>query len=466
MMSAQVIPTGSGCLPSLSFARLVNVTRFCISDIDPNTSECHLWFVSQVLAACLYPDLLKDDSLPVDVRQRARTLLDVCEGGSVGSYSLTYSGIPLIQKTIAEFITRRDGGVESKPENIIFSSGLERALSLVLHLLSGGEGQTRTGVLTPVPCPHTLPMQLDEAHLEQVSYQLLEEQGWALDLAELHRALRTTRGRCETRAIYISNPGNPTGHVQDRKTIEEVIRFAASESLVLLVEEVFQDSVLGQEKRFVSYRKVLLEMGEPYSKRVELVSLHSLCTAGMGECGLRGGYMEVINMDPAVREFINILPCSGSPPILPQLALGVMASPPSPGDSSYETFMQEVLHVERTLSHNARRACEFLNGLPRMSCVPAEAGIFLYPRLDLPLGITEQAQMLGVEPDVLFCQRFLEEEGVCVGPGCENGQDDDNFHIRSAKPTALICVLAPPAALEEVLTRLRSFHLRLLSSCC
>lgn len=31
-----------------------------------------------------------------------------------------------------------------------------------------------------------------------------------------------------------------TGHVQDRKSIEEVIRFAAAEKLVLLVDEVIR----------------------------------------------------------------------------------------------------------------------------------------------------------------------------------------------------------------------------------
>lgn len=38
----------------------------------------------QVLAACLYPELVNSDSLPVDVRQRALRTLGECIGGSVG----------------------------------------------------------------------------------------------------------------------------------------------------------------------------------------------------------------------------------------------------------------------------------------------------------------------------------------------------------------------------------------------
>lgn len=82
---------------------------------------------------------------------------------------------------------------------------------MVVKLLAGVEGEIQTGVLTPTPGPHTLPKLLDECSVTMVPYQLMEDQGWALDLDELHRALTVTRGHCNPRAIYISNPGNPTG---------------------------------------------------------------------------------------------------------------------------------------------------------------------------------------------------------------------------------------------------------------
>ncbi|XP_042339816.1 alanine aminotransferase 2-like [Plectropomus leopardus] len=412
-------------------------------------------FVRQVLAACIYSKLLEEKSLPLDVRQRAHMLLGACNGGSLGSYSPTSHGIPLVKKSVAEFIMRRDNGVISSPEDIILSSGSQKCLSLVLHLMASGKGETQTGVLVPMPCPHTLPPLLEMSGVTPVLYQLVEDQGWAVDLDELHRALKTAREHCEPRAIYISNPGNPTGHVQDRKTIEEVIRFAATEGLMLLAEEVYQDSVYGPEKEFISYKRVLFQMEQEYSETVELISFHSISSACMGECGLRGGYMEVINMDPAVNTFLRNMQATCSSSTLPQLALEVMVNPPTPEDPSNQTFSQEILHYQTTLSQNAQRACEFLNNLPGMNCQSATGGVFLYPRLHLPPQFIEEAEMLGVEADVLYCQRLLEEEGVCLGAGCENGQNDQNYHIR-------LCVLAPPATLEEVLARLRSFHLHLL----
>lgn len=32
--------------------------------------------------------------------------------------------------------------------------------------------------------------------------------------------------------------------------------------------------------------------------------------------------------------------------------------------------------------------------------------------------------------DVLYCRRFLEQEGVCLGAGRENGQEDEKCYSR------------------------------------
>ncbi|KAM9832127.1 alanine aminotransferase 2-like [Neosynchiropus ocellatus] len=409
--------------------------------------------VRQVLAVCLHPELLQDQSLPQDVRQRAQKLLAVCGGGSVGAYSQTSRGILLVHRSIAEFITRRDGGALCNPDDIIFCCGAQRALMLFAHLMASGEGKTRAGMLTPSPCPHTLPMLLDECGVVMEPYHLKEDNNWAIDLEELHRALKDARGRCEPRAIYISNPGNPTGHVQDRETIQHVIRFAAAERLIILAEEVYQDSVYGEDREFLSYRRVLLEMGAGYADSVEMVSFHSLSGACMLECGLRGAYMETINLDPSVNTFLQNMQATSSPPVLPQLAINVMVTPPTLGEPSYENYRREIEGTLTTLAENSRRACELINNIPGISCQSAEGGIFLFPRVQLPVSWIDQAEICGVQPDELYCQRLLEEEGVCLGAGSENNR---GFHLR-------ICILVPPPLLDEVLLRLQSFHLRILN---
>lgn len=57
-------------------------------------------------------------------------------------------------------------------------------------------------------------------------------------------------------------------------------------------------------------------------------------------CGVRGAYMEVINMDPGVKKYLLGLQAPSSPPVLPQLTMEVMVNPPAPGDPSYEKYKQ------------------------------------------------------------------------------------------------------------------------------
>lgn len=53
--------------------------------LTKNLSYCTVCLhILQVLAACLYPELVNSDKLPVDVRQRAQRLLGECVGRSIG----------------------------------------------------------------------------------------------------------------------------------------------------------------------------------------------------------------------------------------------------------------------------------------------------------------------------------------------------------------------------------------------
>ena len=43
-------------------------------------------------------------------------------------------------------------------------------------------------------------------------------------------------------------------------------------------------------------------MGEPYSSNLELISMNSVSKGMLGECGLRGGYMEAHNISNLAEE--------------------------------------------------------------------------------------------------------------------------------------------------------------------
>ena len=65
--------------------------------------------------------------------------------------------------------------------------------------------------MIPVPQYPLYSATLAEYGAFQIEYYLDEENNWALDIAELERALSSVQDRCVPRGIVIINPGNPTG---------------------------------------------------------------------------------------------------------------------------------------------------------------------------------------------------------------------------------------------------------------
>ncbi|XP_060794718.1 alanine aminotransferase 2-like isoform X1 [Neoarius graeffei] len=403
--------------------------------IRANIGDCHamgqkpITFFRQVLAVCLYPDLLDDDRFPEDVKGRARRILQACGGGSLGSYSIS-QGIELVRQDVAQYIEKRDGGIKCNPDNIYLTSGASDGIVTMLKLLVSGEGASRTGVMISIPQYPLYSAALAELAAVQVNYYLDEEACWSLCIRELRRALEEARKHCTPRVLCIINPGNPTGQVQSRQCIEDVIRFAAEENLFLMADEVYQDNVYADGCEFHSFKKVLFEMGPEFSDRVELASFHSTSKCYMGECGFRGGYIEVVNLDPEVKvQLTKLVSVRLCPPVTGQALLDLVVNPPEPHEPSYNIFIKERSYTLAELAKKASMTQQILNQVPGIKCNPVQGAMYTFPRIHIPPKAVSAAQESGQAPDMFYCMRLLEEMGICLIPGSGFGQKDGTAHF-------------------------------------
>lgn len=427
--------------------------------IKANIGDAHamgqkpITFLRQVLALCCYPELLKDDRFPEDAKKRAERILHACGGQSIGAYSAS-QGIECIRQDVARYIERRDGGIASSPDDIYLSTGASDAIVTMLKLLVCGEGHGRTGVMISIPQYPLYSAALAELGAVQINYYLDEEKAWGLNSAELKRALTAARQHCNPRALCIINPGNPTGQVQSRQCIEDVIRFAKEESLFLMADEVYQDNVYADGCAFHSFKKVLFEMGPEYSSTVELASFHSTSKCYMGECGFRGGYMEVINLDAEVKaQLTKLVSVRLCPPVSGQALLDVVVNHPQPDEPSYAEFMKERTAVLADLAEKAKLTEQTFNKVPGICCNPVQGAMYTFPRITLPQKAIDQAKERGQQPDMLYCMKLLEETGICLVPGSGFGQRDGTYHFR-------MTILPPTDKLKVVLQKIGEFHQR------
>uniref|UniRef100_A0A4W3GLP0 alanine transaminase n=1 Tax=Callorhinchus milii TaxID=7868 RepID=A0A4W3GLP0_CALMI len=442
------------CLFRLSLRIPREVIRANIGDAHA-MGQKPITFIRQVVAICAYPELLNSDMMPEDAKQRARYLLQGCNGGSLGAYSMS-QGIDRIRKKVAKYIETRDGGIPSDPETIFLTTGASDGIVTIMKLLVSGHGRCRTGVMIPIPQYPLYSAAISELAAVQVNYYLDEDNAWALNVPELRRSLNEARKRCYPRVLCVINPGNPTGQVQCRKCVEDVIRFAAEENLLLMADEVYQDNVYAEGCQFHSFKKVLFEMGPEYSDTVELASFHSISKGYMGECGFRAGYMELVNMDPEVKaQLVKLVSVRLCPPVTGQAVIDLITDPPQPGDPSHENFIQEKQQVLSALAEKAHLSEQMFNSIPGFQCNPVQGAMYTFPRIQLPPRAVQAAQAAGQAPDMFYCMKLLEEMGICVVPGSGFGQREGTYHFR-------MTILPPLEKLKTVLENIKGFHQRFI----
>lgn len=153
-------------------------------------------------------------------------------------------------------------------------------------------------------------------------------------------------------------------------------------------------------------------MGEPYNK-MELASFMSCSKGYMGECGLRGGYVEVVNMCPQVKAmYLKAISAMLCPTVLGQIALDVVVKPPQPGKPSYDLFMKEKTAVLQSLKERATMVADTFNSFEGFSCNTVQGAMYAFPQITLPKKAIEAAAKANQKPDVFYAFQLLEATGT------------------------------------------------------
>jgi aspartate/methionine/tyrosine aminotransferase len=385
-----------------------------------------LTYISQILSLLQYRELLQAAAtggdhasslsklFPADIVMRAQQLLANIPGG-MGAYTNS-QGLPIIRQQVASFIQRRDG-FPSHPDNIFLTDGASPAVQMCLRLMIRGPND---GIMIPIPQYPLYSASIPLFGGSQVEYYLDEENSWGLSVAELEKGYETAKAKgVEPRALVIINPGNPTGQVLPLEDMKGVIDFCKRRRVVLLADEVYQENVYQPEiKSFHSFKKVLCSMGPGYADTVELISFHSVSKGMIGECGKRGGYLELTNIHSEVTaQLYKLASISLCPNVVGQIVMGLVVNPPKEGETSFALYKKERDDIYNSLKRRAQKLIAALNKLEGVSCNQAEGAMYAFPQITLPPRAITAAKSQGKQPDMLYASELLDETGICLVPG-------------------------------------------------
>ena len=390
----------------------------------------------------VFDDLTNDDFV-------SDYVLDLCDdmisklATGMGAYTES-KGPYFIREAIAQYIDARDaltpsGGVGSDPESIFLTNGASEGAKHIIDILVADPSD---GIMIPIPQYPLYSAAIRKAGGVQVNYYPDEDNGWTLDKSILEESFtEATRRGVTVKAIVVINPANPTGAVLPEQSARDVIDFAQQHHLAIIADEVYQDNLYGAS--FVSFARLLGR------DEVPLFSLHSTSKGFYGECGHRGGYVEVRNppeIEGTSSTFTDLLLkqasvslCSNTPG---QILTYLMVSSPKVGSEPYRRFVEEKETILGELYAKAGMIRDAFKQMDGVECFGKTGAMYLFPRLNkLPEGTT----------DFDYCMSLLESTGLCTVNGSGFGQREGTSHLR-------IAFLPSVGLLEEVLPRWTEFH--------
>jgi aspartate/methionine/tyrosine aminotransferase len=477
-------PQAVGQSPLTYHRQMLSIVTTSPKDMKHNGTE---WKpLAEVAAMPRFQDF------PLDVIARGYHFL---KAGNIGAYSHS-KGALLFRQKIAQYIDRRDavsGAPKVNVEDIFITDGASPAVKTVLELLIRDEKDV---VLIPIPQYPLYSASIVRLGGTYVGYELTEDytapedqRGWNLDVPALETLVQTEKAKGNNvRGIAVINPGNPTGNVLTEDVITAIVQFAERHDMVILADEVYQENVYNlnpsqtdsKPKEFVSFRTVLYKIGSS----AELFSFHSVSKGYYGECGLRGGYVQLDNIDEGINEqmykLMSMTLCSNT---VGQAMMASVTNPPDTADylsewaallnedaevhklaekggmtltaqpPSFALFEQEKSDVLKALQKKAVLTSEYLNSVPGISSMPIEGAMYAFPQVRLPQKyITHARSVMKKEPDSLYCLEMLEALGVIAVPGNGFRQKMGTFHLR-------LTILPQEEELLRVFKGVRKFHM-------
>lgn len=410
-----------------------------------------LTFPRQVLSLMAAPFLLEHpkvgEMFPADAIARAKKLMTMMNGG-IGAYSDSKGNL-YIREEVAKYIEKRDG-YPSDPENIFLTDGASVAVRLLLECAIRSD---KDAILVPIPQYPLYSASISLYGGTLIGYYLDESKEWGMDVAAIRKQVVDARNKgMAVRGIVYINPGNPTGQCLTYDNLKELVKFAHEEKVVLIADEVYQENIYQDKKPFVSTKKVMMDMGMPYADSTELASFYTVSKGMFGECGLRGGYVELTNMHPdTVGELYKLVSINLSPNTVGQVSMSCLVNPPKPGDESYEQFEKEKAAELASLRRRAHMVTDAFNSMPGVSCTFVEGAMYAFPRISLPPKAIAAAQAEGKTADTFYCLKLLEATGISTVPGSGFGQQENTFHLRTT-------ILPREEKMEDFCNRFKTFN--------
>ncbi len=284
-------------------------------------------------------------------------------------------------------------------EDIFLGNGVSELIVMACQALinSGDE------VLIPSPDYPLWTAAVNLSGGNPVHYRCDESADWYPDLEDIKSKI-TPR----TKALLVINPNNPTGAVYNQDMLEQLVKIAQENNLVLFADEIYS-KILYDGAEFIPMARiaedVLCVSFNGLSKSYRLAGFRSGWLVLSGNKSMAKSYIQGLEMLSSMRLCANVPAMYAV-----QTALG-----------GYQSINELILPGGRLLEQR-NTAVEALSKIPGVSCVAPKGTIYLFPKIDLDMYDIQDDQQLIL--DFLLQDKILLVQGTAF-----NWPEPDHFRI-------------------------------------
>lgn len=142
------------------------------------------------------------------------------------------AGVPETREFLAAKVNEREGGVQIRPDDILFFNGIGDAVARVYGFL-----KREARILGPSPA-YSTHSSAEAAHsgYSHLTYELDPMNGWMPDVEDIRMKVKYNDSIA---GILILTPDNPTGAVYPREILDQIVQIAQEYDLFLITDEIY-----------------------------------------------------------------------------------------------------------------------------------------------------------------------------------------------------------------------------------
>ena len=303
-------------------------------------------------------------------------------------------------------------------EDIYIGNGVSELILMAMQcLLNPGDE-----VLIPMPDYPLWSAAVNISDGKAVLYHCVEENEWNPDIDDIRSKVSKN-----TKAIVVINPNNPTGAVYSKETLQEIVKIAKQNELIVFSDEIYTRITYEEAKH------IPIATLDPDILTITFDGLSKTWLA----CGFRAGWMVISGNKKGAVEYLDGIELLSNMRLCPNMPsqFGIQAA------LTNHKSINPLLIPGGRLMEQRGIAVNMTNDIPGLSVVKPKGALYCFPKMDI--------KRFNITSDEKFALDLLKEKHLLFTHGTGfNWPNPDHFRV---------VFLPDPETMKEAMMRLGDF---------